>query len=88
MQESRIKTKMKLNKYIFVFILYSLFFTPLFAQSNLTYELKVAATGSVRLLDEFPESYAAEKVNIRIQPSAVRFAGFRFYAAGSEPFGL
>ena len=27
MQESRIKTKMKLNKYIFVLILYSLFFT-------------------------------------------------------------
>ena len=49
-----------------VFILYSLFFTPLFAQSNLTYELKVAATGSVRLLDEFPESYAAEKVNVTL----------------------
>ena len=27
MQESRTKTKMKLNKYIFVLILYSLFFT-------------------------------------------------------------
>ena len=51
---------------ISVFILYSLFFTPLFAQSNLTYELKVAATGSVRLLEEFPESYAAEKVNITL----------------------
>ena len=61
---------------ISVFILYSLFLTPLFAQSNLTYDLKVGATGDVQVLTDFPESYAGEKVNIRIQTAALtdRFA--------------
>ncbi len=61
---------------ISVFILYSLFLTPLFAQSNLTYELKVGATGDVQVLTDFPESYAGEKVNIRIQTASLtdRFA--------------
>ena len=45
---------------ISVFILYSLFLTPLFAQSNLTYELKVGSTGDVQVLTDFPESYAGE----------------------------
>ena len=56
---------------ISVFILYSLFLTPLFAQSNLTYELKVGATGDVQVLTDFPESYAGEKVNIRIQTTSL-----------------
>ena len=59
-------------KIISVFILYSLFLTPLFAQSNLTYELKVGATGDVQVLTDFPESYAGEKVNIRIQTAALK----------------
>ena len=61
---------------ISVFILYSLFLTPLFAQSNLTYELKVGATGDVQVLTDFPESYAGEKVNIRTQTTSLtdRFA--------------
>lgn len=42
-----------------------------FAQSNLTYDLKVGTTGTVAVIDTFPASYAGEKVNIRIQPSAV-----------------
>ncbi len=64
------------GRIISVFILYSLFLTPLFAQSNLTYELKVGATGDVQVLTDFPESYAGEKVNIRIQTAALtdRFA--------------
>ena len=37
------------------------------AQSNMTYELRVGATRDVTLLEEFPESYAGEKVNIRVQ---------------------
>ena len=38
-----------------------------FAQSNLTYELKVGTTGEVALLNEFPEAYQAEKVNIKVR---------------------
>ena len=44
------------GRIISVFILYSLFLTPLFAQSNLTYELKVGATGDVQVLTDFPDS--------------------------------
>ena len=55
-----------IGRYIFVLILYSLFFTPAFAQSNLTFDLKVGATGKVAVLTDFPESYSGEKVNIRI----------------------
>ena len=43
-----------------------LFSVIAFAQSNLTYELRMAATGEVELLDNFPASYPTEKVNIRI----------------------
>lgn len=43
-----------------------------FAQSNLTYELKVGATGDVQVLKTFPESYAGEKVNIRIQTASLK----------------
>ena len=45
--------------------------SPLSAQSNVTYELKVGTTGENALLKEFPESYAGEKINIRIQYSEV-----------------
>ena len=38
-----------------------------FAQSNLTYELKVGATGDVQVLKDFPESYQGEKVNVKVQ---------------------
>jgi len=52
---------------IFVFALCSLFFVPaLYAQSNLTYTLKVGATGEVKVLQEFPQSYVGEKVNIQL----------------------
>ena len=60
-----------MRRFILVFSLYSLFFTPLWAQSNLTYELKVGTTGEVTLLAEFPEVYEAEKLNIRIQTVAL-----------------
>lgn len=51
-------------------------FAFMMAQSNLTYELKVGATGDVQVLTDFPESYAGEKVNIRIQTASLtdRFA--------------
>ena len=61
-------------KTILVLALCSLFFVPSsLAQSNLTYELKVGSTGENGLLAAFPESYAGEKVNIRIQNSEFRF---------------
>ena len=47
-------------------------FAFMMAQSNLTYELKVGATGDVQVLTDFPESYAGEKVNIRIQTAALK----------------
>lgn len=37
-----------------------------FAQSNLTYSLRVSATRDVTLLEDFPESFAGEKVNIKL----------------------
>ena len=43
-----------------------------FAQSNLTYELKVGATGEVQVLRDFPESYAGEKVNVKVQRDKVQ----------------
>ena len=50
-----------------IFSLLLFFSLAVFAQSNVTYELKVGTTGENRLLAEFPESYAGEKVNIRVQ---------------------
>ena len=52
-------------------LLLMLFSLSAFAQSNLTYELKVGTTGEVQVLKDFPESYAGEKVNVRIQLSAI-----------------
>ena len=60
------KVESRKLKIMLVFILYSLFFTPAFAQSNLTYTLRMAATGEVELLDNFPEVYKTEKVNISL----------------------
>ena len=47
--------------------LFLLFSLSGFAQSNLTYELKVGTTGENTVLTEFPESYQGEKVNIKVQ---------------------
>ena len=74
LKDKRLNT---IGRIIFVFCLLSIVQCPLFAQSNLTYELKVGTTGENTLLAEFPESYAGEKVNISIQYSAFRSAGFR-----------
>lgn len=56
---------------VFLLSPFALRLSPLYAQSNLTYDLKVGTTGKVAVVDTFPESYAGEKVNIRIQPSAI-----------------
>lgn len=60
-----------------------------FAQSNLTYELKVGATGDVKVLQEFPESYAGEKINIKVRGERLEVRGletldFAFANEGSE----
>ena len=46
--------------------LFLLFSIGVMAQSNLTYELKVGTTAENKLLAEFPESYAGEKINITV----------------------
>jgi spermidine/putrescine transport system permease protein len=56
---------------VFLLSPFALRLSPLYGQSNLTYDLKVGTTGTVAVIDTFPASYAGEKVNIRIQPSAV-----------------
>ena len=52
---------------IFLIAILSSWCTCVFAQSNLTYDLKIGTTGEVALLNDFPDVYAGEKVNIRIQ---------------------
>ena len=42
--------------------------SPMMAQSNLTYELKIGATAENTLLADFPDSYAGEKINISLRP--------------------
>ena len=54
-------------KTILVLCLLSFILCPVMAQSNLTYEVKVGATGENALLAEFPERYEAEKVNIKLR---------------------
>ncbi len=44
-----------------------MFSVSAFAQSNLTYELKVGTAEENKLLTDFPESYAGQKVNIKVQ---------------------
>ena len=44
-----------------------MFSVSVFAQSNLTYELKIGTAEENKLLTDFPESYAGQKVNITIQ---------------------
>ena len=41
-----------------------------FAQSQVNYYLRVGTTGEVKVLQDFPETYAGEKVNVSIQHSA------------------
>ena len=60
-----------MRRFILVFSLYSLFFTPLLAQSQVTQNLRIGVTDEVALLAEFPEIYEAEKLNIRIQTVAL-----------------
>ena len=63
MRELKIKNyKLK----ILLSSLFLLFSFGMFAQSNLNYTVRVGAQGEVQVLQDFPESYAAEKVNIKL----------------------
>ena len=57
---------------LLLFSIFSFQFSICQAQSNLTYELKVGTAEENKLLTDFPESYAGEKVNIRIQTAALK----------------
>jgi len=70
-----------ISLFIFVFSLLSLLLTPLWAQSNLSYELKVGTTGEVAVLADFPDSYAGEKINVKVR-------GYRLEVRGEEVRGL
>ena len=71
-QKSKVESR-KTSVFRYIGISIVLFFSlSAFAQSNLTYELKVGATGEVQVLTDFPESYAGEKVNIRIQTASLK----------------
>ena len=54
---------------LFILIVFSPFAITM-AQSNLTYELRIGATRDVALLEDFPESFAGEKVNIKLANSS------------------
>jgi spermidine/putrescine transport system permease protein len=57
----RIKVKGLLILSIFIFQ-----FSICVAQSNVTFPLHIGATGEVTLLEDFPETFAGEKVNITL----------------------
>ena len=61
---------------VLIFCLFSFDFCLLFAQSNITYELQVGATGENTLLAEFPDSYAGEKINIKVSGYRLPVTGY------------
>lgn len=72
MRERLMANGYRLKVKVIAFILFALSpFALITAQSNLTYTLRVGETGSVAVVDTFPEQYPAEKINLRIQSSAV-----------------
>ena len=61
-----------------IFVICHLTFVICFAasaQSNLTYTLRVGATDEVGLLQEFPEVYEGEKVNIKVRGEGLTAIG-------------
>ena len=55
-----------------------------FAQSNLTYELHVGTTGENALLADFPESYAGEKINIKVNVESLTFSELDFIFSNTQ----
>ena len=69
-------------KILSLLVLFSL--SVLAQQSNLTYELKVGSTGEVKVLQEFPESYAGEKINIKVRGERLEVRGERLAVSGND----
>ena len=67
---------MRMKVFLLIFIFQ---FSICQAQSNLTYELKVGTTGENALLAEFPESYAGEKVNVRVESLTFKIESLDFF---------
>ena len=66
----RQKTAMLKDKRLitmFVLCLLSFVLCPAFAQSNVTYELKVGSAGANTLVEQFPANYEGEKVNVQLR---------------------
>ena len=66
----RHKTAMLKDKRLitmFVLCLLSFVYYPAFAQSNVTYELKVGSAGANTLVEQFPANYEGEKVNVQLR---------------------
>ena len=66
----RQKTAMLTDKRLitmFVLCLLSFVYYPAFAQSNVTYELKVGSAGANTLVEQFPANYEGEKVNVQLR---------------------
>ncbi len=68
---------MRSLKLVFLWFLgfLGLLVSPLSAQSNLTYELRVGTTAENTLLAAFPESYAGEKINITVNVERLAVSG-------------
>ena len=65
----KVKGERLMVKELFGWFVLSIFifqFSICRAQSNITYTLRVGTTGEVALLNDFPEVYAGEKVNIQL----------------------
>ena len=60
---------MKIIKLVFLVFLGFLgaLVSPIFAQSNVSYDLHVGTTAENTLLNTFPDSYAGEKINITVR---------------------
>ena len=71
---------------LLLFSIFSFQFSICQAQSNLTYELKVGTAEENKLLTDFPESYAGQKVNITIQTVPLTETDLDFvFADGYQP---
>ena len=71
---------------LLLFSIFSFQFSICQAQSNLTYELKVGTAEENKLLTDFPESYAGQKVNITIQIVPLTETDLDFvFADGYQP---
>ena len=68
LKEQRLK---RIRLIILVLIPFSLFLSSIKAQSNVTYEVKVGTTAQNSVLEQFPDHFVGEKINIKIQTDQI-----------------